>query len=85
MTTRLFFIRETAEALRDYTWGIRLMPLYDIHLNPAKPNEIEVKGNRQAVEWLSMMALVILLMGWFNYINLSTARAMVGRAARSCS
>lgn len=67
---------KTAETMRDHEWGVELVPLHDIHLNPAKPNEVEVKGNRQAVTWLSAMALVILLMGWFNYINLSTARAM---------
>ena len=67
---------KTAEAMRDLTWGVELVPLHDIHLNPAKPNEIEVKGNRRAVNWLSMMALVILVIGWVNYINLATAQAM---------
>ncbi|MGA0558077.1 ABC transporter permease [Larkinella sp. VNQ87] len=67
---------KTAEALRDHVWGIDLVPLHDIHLNPATPNEIEVKGNRRAVQFLSIIAFVILIIGWVNYSNLSTARAM---------
>jgi putative ABC transport system permease protein len=67
---------KTAEALRDHVWAIDLVPLYDIHLNPASQNEIEVKGNWRAVQFLSAIAFVILIIGWVNYINLSTARAM---------
>lgn len=67
---------KTAEALRDHVWAIDLVPLHDIHLNPATQNEIEVKGNRRAVQFLSAIAFVILIIGWVNYINLSTARAM---------
>ncbi|WP_185731265.1 ABC transporter permease [Larkinella rosea] len=67
---------KTAEALRDHVWSIDLVPLHDIHLNPATQNEIEIKGNRRAVQFLSVIAFVILIIGWVNYINLSTARAM---------
>ncbi|GAB3903429.1 ABC transporter permease [Larkinella knui] len=67
---------KTEETMRESVWSIDLVPLYDLHLNPAKQNEIEVKGNRQAVLFLSAIAFVILIIGWVNYINLSTARAM---------
>lgn len=67
---------KTAEALRDLVWSVKLVPLHDIHLNPAIQHEIEVKGNRRAVQFLTAIAFVILLIGWVNYSNLSTARAM---------
>lgn len=63
-------------AMKDSRWGIRLVPIQDIHLQPAKPNEIEVKGNRRAVEFLNLLAYVILLIACINYINLSTAKAL---------
>ena len=63
-------------AMKDSKWGITLVPLQDIHLQAAKPNEIEVKGNRRAVEFLNVLAYVILLIACINYINLSTARAL---------
>ncbi|MCX6214305.1 ABC transporter permease [Spirosoma sp.] len=67
---------KTEQAMRDVSWGIRLVPLHDLHLNPATPNEIEVKGNRTAVDFLSVIALVILLISWVNYSNLTTAQVM---------
>jgi len=63
-------------ALKDLKWAIQLIPLADIHLNPAKQYEIEAKGNRRAVSFLGMVALVILIIACVNYINLSTAKAI---------
>jgi len=63
-------------ALKDLRWAIHLVPMEDIHLNPAKPYEVETKGNRRAVFFLDILSLVILLMACVNYINLSTARAL---------
>ncbi len=63
-------------ALKDLRWGIKLVPLADIHLQSGKPNEIEVKGNRRAVGFLDMLSFVILLIACINYINLSTAKAL---------
>ncbi|GAB3704388.1 ABC transporter permease [Spirosoma flavus] len=67
---------KTEQAMKDVTWGIKLIPLHDLHLNPATPNEIEVKGNRTVVRFLSIIALVILLISWVNYSNLTTARIL---------
>jgi putative ABC transport system permease protein len=67
---------KTREALRGLKWAIDLVPMKDIHLNPAKPYEIDAKGNRKAVKFFSFVALIILLIAWFNYINLTTARAI---------
>ncbi|WP_460944940.1 ABC transporter permease [Spirosoma daeguense] len=67
---------KTEQTMKDVTWGIKLVPLQDMHLNPATPNEIEVKGNRTVVRFLSIIALVILLISWVNYSNLTTARVL---------
>ena len=64
------------ESLKDLKWAITLVPLTDIHLNPAKQYEIEAKGNRTAVQFLGVIAYVILLIACVNYINLSTAKAI---------
>ncbi|MCG8310846.1 MAG: ABC transporter permease [Cytophagales bacterium] len=67
---------KTKETLKDHTWAIDLVPLKDVHLNPAKPYEIEAKGNRRAVNFLLLISFVILIIAWVNYINLSTAKAL---------
>ena len=67
---------KTNTTLKDHTWAIDFVPLKDIHLNEAKPYEIETKGNRQAVNFLLLISFVILIIAWVNYINLSTAKAL---------
>jgi putative ABC transport system permease protein len=67
---------KTGLSLKDLKWTIKLVPLADIHLNPAKPNEIEVKGNRFAVDFLSIIAYIILLIACINYINLATTKSV---------
>jgi putative ABC transport system permease protein len=67
---------KTGPSFKDLKWAVTLIPLTQIHLNPAKQNEIETKGNRNAVKFLSIIAWVILLIACINYINLSTAKAI---------
>lgn len=67
---------KTSEALKDKTWAVSLVPLKDIHLNPQKQYEKEVKGNRSSLITLLIIAFVILLTAWINYVNLTTARSM---------
>ncbi|GAA3981213.1 ABC transporter permease [Mucilaginibacter dorajii] len=67
---------KTGPSLKELKWAIHLVPLADIHLNPAKPYEIEAKGNRFAVEFLSIIAYVILLIACINYINLATTKSV---------
>lgn len=67
---------KTKQALKDLTWGIDLVPMKEIHLNPAKPYEIDTKGNRKAVQFFGIVALIILVIAYINYINLTTARAI---------
>jgi putative ABC transport system permease protein len=67
---------KTRTTLKDHTWAIDFVPLADIHLNEAKPYEVEAKGNRKAVRFLLYISFVILVIAWVNYINLSTAKAL---------
>ncbi len=67
---------KTGDALKNLRWGIQLIPLTDIHLNPYKSYEREVKGNRTGVWALLAVAFVVLIIAWVNYFNLATARAV---------
>lgn len=67
---------KTGPSLKELKWTVKLIPLADIHLNPAKPYEIEVKGNRFAVNFLNIIAFVILMIACINYINLATTKSV---------
>jgi putative ABC transport system permease protein len=67
---------KTAESFKNLRWAISLVPLTNIHLNPAKQYEIEVKGSGIAVKFLNIIAYVILLIACVNYINLATSKAI---------
>ena len=56
--------------------AISLIPSSDIHLNSNYNQEAEVNGNGQAVSFLFLIGLLIIVIAWFNYINLATARSM---------
>ncbi|WP_163710690.1 ABC transporter permease [Mangrovibacterium lignilyticum] len=62
--------------LSNKTWAVKLTPLTGIHLTPQKQYERETKGNRRSLYTLIVIAIVILLTAWINYINLATARSM---------
>ena len=58
----------------------RLQAIEDIHLKSASysyPDYANDKGNIQDIKIFVSIAFFILLIGWVNYINLSTARSMV--------
>lgn len=61
-------------ALRHKEWKVELIPLEDIHLTPRKSYEKESKGSRIAVDILLIMAIALLITGWVNALNLTTAR-----------
>jgi putative ABC transport system permease protein len=52
-----------------------LQPIEDIHLHSNVAYELEANGSSQSVNFLSVIALVILIIAWVNYVNLSTARS----------
>nr|WKN39701.1 ABC transporter permease [Tunicatimonas sp. TK19036] len=61
----------------NYRAEFLLQPLTDIHLysNLLQESEPEDQGNGDAVYFLLIIALFILLIAWINYVNLSTAKA----------
>jgi putative ABC transport system permease protein len=54
----------------------RLQPLTNIHLGAGLNDTYQTTGNLKYVYILSIIALLILAIAWFNYINLSTANAL---------
>ncbi len=50
--------------------------LTDIHLHSALTYEIEPNGNGRMVNFLSIIAIFILLIAFFNYVNMMTAKAL---------
>jgi len=64
-------INERATEFTDFV----VMPLKDIHLHSQRDNEIAVNGNIVTVYTFSAIAVVILLIACFNFMNLSTARS----------
>lgn len=75
-------IREAAKKYSDPTYyerfgkdmGLFLQPLYDVHLDPLR-GELEEQGDLTMLSILGVVALVILLLGCINYMNISTAQS----------
>ena len=56
---------------------LHLQSLTDIHLrSPEMIQEREVRGSEQTVYFLLLIAGLILLIAWINYINLSTSKSV---------
>lgn len=53
-----------------------LQAINDIHLDSDFIGEFKTNGNRQATYFLLIVAVLILLIAWINYINLSTAKSI---------
>ena len=56
---------------------LHLMPLTDIHLHSHLDSEIEENGDIKRIYIFAVIALLILLIACFNYMNLSTARSAI--------
>ncbi len=54
----------------------RLQPLANIHLPVSLSDTYQTTGNLKYVYILGVIALLILTIAWFNYINLSTANSL---------
>ncbi len=61
----------------DYRMGYFLQPLREIHLHSDLNMELEPNGDIKHVRIFSMIAVFILIMAAFNFINLSTARSTI--------
>lgn len=53
-----------------------LQPFRSIHLHSHLMFEAEVNGNAETVYFLMVIAFLILIIAWVNYINLSTVKAI---------
>lgn len=54
----------------------RLVKLTDIHLRSSISNEIRVNGSFRSVVTLGIVAMLVLLIAFINYINLATSRSL---------
>jgi len=48
----------------------------DIHLHPNKPYEAETNGSANSIRLLSIIAFIIIMLSWMNYLNLSTSKSL---------
>jgi putative ABC transport system permease protein len=48
----------------------------DIHLDSDFIGEFKKNGNRQSAYFLTVVALLIIIIAWINYVNLSTAKSI---------
>lgn len=71
-------IKQECPWLKEYkmTLYLRMQPLRDIHLTSHYMQEYEVNGNVQTIQFLSLIVLLIIIIAWVNYINLSTAQSL---------
>ncbi|MCP4723465.1 MAG: FtsX-like permease family protein [bacterium] len=74
-----YFVAEKAKDVYvqyGYTIELSLQPVADIHLHSNYAREVEKNGDALAVYCLVLIAFIILLIAWVNYINLSTAKSV---------
>jgi putative ABC transport system permease protein len=66
------------EELKRWNAGMvfHLQPLNDIHLDSDFIGEFKENGNRQSAYFLTVVAVLILIIAWINYINLATAKSV---------
>jgi putative ABC transport system permease protein len=58
------------------TMVFHLQPITDIHLDSNFMFEFKPNGDRQSTYFLAIVAVLILVIAWINYINLSTAKSI---------
>jgi len=58
------------------SYNFSMQPLTSIHLNSHLSDELSPNGNRLFVAALSIAAILIVVVAWINFINLTIARAM---------
>jgi putative ABC transport system permease protein len=56
--------------------SLTLQPLRDIHLYSNLSQEISTSGNGKSVWYLGLVAMLILIIAYINYVNLSTAKVI---------
>lgn len=70
--------KQAGEDLKRFNAGMKfnLQPLTDIHLDSNFMFEFKANGDRQSAYFLAVVAVLILIIAWINYINLSTAKSI---------
>ena len=70
--------KQIAEMGRQYSMSAiySLQPLRSIHLQSHLMWEAEVNGDAKTVYFLLVIAFIIIIIAWVNYINLSTVKAI---------
>ena len=58
------------------SYSFSMQPLASIHLDSHLSDELNPNGNRLFIQALSIAAVLIVLVAWINFINLTIARAM---------
>lgn len=70
--------KEEGEGLKRFNASMvfHLMPVTNIHLDSDFIGEFKTNGNRDSTYFLLIVAVLILIIAWINYINLSTAKSI---------
>ncbi|MFZ1808507.1 MAG: ABC transporter permease [Cyclobacteriaceae bacterium] len=70
--------RQAGEELDQYNSGMvfNLQAISDIHLDSDFIMEFKPNGDRDTANFLLIVAILIMLIAWVNYINLSTAKSI---------
>jgi len=55
---------------------LHVQALSSIHLTSHLAEEMESNGDERIVSYLGLVGMFVLIIGWINYVNLSTAKAM---------
>ncbi len=73
-----FVEKQAGDELKQYNAGMvfHLQPISDIHLDSDFIMEFKPNGDRDTANFLLIVALLILLIAWVNYINLATAKSI---------
>jgi putative ABC transport system permease protein len=73
-----FVQQKVGEQLKSFQAAMvfTLMPVMDIHLDSDFIGEFKSNGSRDSVYFLGVVALLIIVIAWINYINLSTTKSV---------
>lgn len=68
--------RQERNALLNQSHEVWLQPIHEIHTTAGIGSEIKPVNDNRIINLFAIVAICILLIGWINYINLSTARSV---------
>lgn len=73
-----YILKREGEELKRFNADMKFhfMPVTDIHLDSDYIGEFKANGSRESTYFLLIVAGLILIIAWINYINLSTAKSI---------